>query len=373
VTLPTLRTGLSLPHPEPISRGKFSAVELMPGDRVVCLLDQRLLPKSEHYELLSRWEQVEEAIRTMRVRGAPAIGIASAYGIVLAAFAATEADAAAFQTAIRAAAEALRRARPTAVNLAWATRRMEARAAAVATMPGPHRVAELGREARTIHTQDVSACRRIGELGLSLLGDGASLLTHCNAGALATGGYGTALGVVRAAKAAHKLSRVWATETRPLFQGSRLTAWELMRDGIHPTIITDSMAGSLMARGEISAVVVGADRIAKNGDVANKIGTYSLACLAAAHDIPLIVAAPWSTVDMDCANGEAIPIESRPASEVTTAGASGDLVPVAPDGARAYNPSFDVTPARLVHAIVTERGVAKPASTDALERLARLA
>jgi methylthioribose-1-phosphate isomerase len=218
----------------------------------------------------------------------------------------------------------------------------------------------------------VAACRHIGELGAALLPQNASVLTHCNAGALATGGYGTALGVVRSARAAHKLGRVYATETRPLLQGARLTVWELMRDGIPVTMLTDSTAAVLMQRGEVHAIVVGADRIARNGDVANKIGTYGLACLANAHGIPLIVAAPWSTVDLTCESGPSIPIESRAETEVTTVRVSNDAVTIAPEGARALNPAFDVTPARLVSAIVTERGVAKPVDEEGIARLARL-
>ena len=372
MNIPTLRTGLALPHPEPLSLAKFSAVELMPGDRTVALLDQRRLPHTEHYDLLTRPAEIESAIATLAVRGAPAIGVASAYGLVLAAAHALDADADAFVEAMTEAAVRLRATRPTAINLAWATRRMEARAVALAAQPGRVRHAELANEARTIHREDVAACRHIGELGAALLAEGASVLTHCNAGGLATGGYGTALGIVRAARAAHKLGRVFATETRPLLQGARLTVWELMRDGVPVTLLTDSMAAVLMQKREIGAVVVGADRIARNGDVANKIGTYGLACLADAHGIPLIVAAPWSTVDLECETGEQIPIEARSEVEVTTVRASHEVITIAPDGARAFNPSFDVTPARLVHAIVTERGIAKPVDEEGMARLARL-
>lgn len=372
MNLPTLRTGLALPHPEPISGASYSAVELMPGDRTVALLDQRRLPRIEHYEMFTKPQQIETAIASMAVRGAPAIGVASAYGMVLAAAQSQAPDAQAFVAEMAQAGERLRATRPTAVNLAWATRRMEARAISLAAQSSAARVAELANEARALHRDDVAACRHIGELGAGLLSAGANLLTHCNAGALATGGFGTALGVVRAAKASHKLGRVIACETRPLLQGARLTAWELMRDGIPVTLITDSMAAVLMQRGDVSAVVVGADRIARNGDVANKIGTYALACLASAHGIPLIVAAPWSTVDMECESGAKIPIEERAETEVTRVTASDQSIAIAPDGTRAFNPSFDVTPARLVHAIVTERGVARSAFDEALARLARL-
>jgi methylthioribose-1-phosphate isomerase len=341
----------------------------MPGDRVVCLLDQRLLPRAEHYELLSRWEQVAEAIQTLAVRGAPAIGIAAAYGLVLGAGALAEKDAAAFVAGFREIGETLRKTRPTAVNLAWAAQRMETAAAAIAGQPGAARTLALAKEARAIHAEDVAACRRMGQLGADLLPSGVNVLTHCNAGALATGGYGSALGVVRALRSAHKLGRVFATETRPLLQGARLTAWELMRDGVNVTLVADSVAATLMQRGEVSAVVVGADRLARNGDVANKIGTYSLACLAAAHNLPLVVAAPWSTVDLEAATGDAIPIEMRTSDEVTHVRVGDDSVHSAPDGVRTFNPAFDVTPARLVHAIVTERGVVRPSKGETLDSL----
>lgn len=371
MNLPTLRTGLALPHPEPISGGKYSAVELMPGDRVVCMLDQRGLPREEHYELLSQCDQVEGAIRSLAVRGAPAIGVAAAYGLVLAAHAAADAPAAAFMEQMSLAAERLRRTRPTAVNLAWAVGRMMTRAESVAPAPGPERHDALAREARAIHREDVAACRTIGELGMGHVPAGA-VLVHCNAGALATGGYGSALGIVRSARAAHKLTRVFVAETRPVLQGSRITAWELMRDAVPVTVLTDSMAAVLMQRGDITAVIVGADRVARNGDVANKVGTYSLACLAKMHDIPLIVAAPFSTVDLATATGADIPIENRGGDEVTTMRVGNDAVQIAPDGAVAMNPAFDVTPARLVRALVTERGVASPLDEESLARLARL-
>lgn len=370
--LPTLQTGRALPHPEPIAGSKYSAAELMPGDRTVALLDQRALPQRELYLMLTRFEDVEEAIRNMSVRGAPAIGIASAYGLVLAAGALRDAPAEEFMRAFAAAAERLRATRPTAVNLAWATRRMEARAHALAAanQTGMVRMSELAAEARSIHREDVAACRRIGELGSSLLASTVNLLTHCNAGALATGGYGTALGIVRSARSAHKLGRVFACETRPLLQGARLTAWELTRDSVPVTLLTDSMAAVLMQRGEIGAVVVGADRIARNGDAANKIGTYALACLARAHGVPMMVAAPWSTVDLECPSGAEIPIEQRADLEVTTARVGDEVVTLAPDGVAVFNPAFDVTPARLIDAIVTERGIVRPVTPEALAGLA---
>jgi methylthioribose-1-phosphate isomerase len=325
-------------------------VELSPGDREVILLDQRRLPLEEEYLRLRRVEDVAAAIETLAVRGAPAIGIAAAYGVVLAAADGGDVDAGIAR---------LRRTRPTAVNLAWALDRM-ARA--------PRDVPALAAEARAVHREDVAACRTMGLLGAERVPDGATVLTHCNAGALATGGYGSALGVVRAARERGKRVRVVACETRPVLQGARLTAWELARDGFDVTLVTDSMVAQLMSRRRVDLVVVGADRIARSGDVANKIGTYGVACLAAAHDVPFYVAAPWSTVDLACADGGAVPIEHRGEDEVLSLGG----VRVAPrlDGVRADNPAFDVTPARLVRALFTERGVAAPPSERALLSLA---
>jgi len=355
----TLPSGRAHGHPEPISGMQFSAVELMPGDRTVLMLDQRKLPAQERYELLTEWTQIEDAIRTMVVRGAPAIGIAAAYALVLAAFRAQAEEPGAFIQALRAAGESLLRARPTAVNLAHGVAMMLGAAEVAAGKTGPARTSHMADVARAYHAADVAACKKIGALGAAALPQKCTVLTHCNAGALATGGYGTALGVIRAAREAGKVVRVIADETRPLLQGARLTAWELNRDLIPVTVITDGMAASLMARGEIDAVVVGADRIARNGDVANKIGTYGLACLAHAHGIPFYVAAPWSTVDMDCPDGAAIPIESRSQDEVLTVEAGEATVRVAPPGVPAKNPAFDVTPARLIRAIYTERGAAE--------------
>jgi len=319
----------------------------------VRLLDQRLLPAEETWVDLRTADEVAEAIRTLTVRGAPAIGVAAAYAL------AVEARRGAGEAALRAAGERLARARPTAVNLAWAVRRMSA-------VLGGGAAAVLA-EAHAIRDEDEAACRRIGELGAPLLPDAARVLTHCNAGALATAGYGTALGVVRAAHEAGRLAHVFADETRPFFQGARLTAWELHRDGIPVTVITDGMAGWLMARGEVSCVVVGADRIAANGDVANKIGTYALAVLAAHHRLPFLVAAPWSTVDPATPTGAGIPIEERASDEVVRVGP----VRIAPEGVAARYPAFDVTPAALVTAIVTERGVLRPPLADAVAAAAR--
>jgi methylthioribose-1-phosphate isomerase len=318
----------------------------------VAILDQRALPAVEAWLGLRNADEVADAIRTLAVRGAPAIGVAAAYGL------AVEARRGASPDRLRAAAELLARARPTAVNLEWAVRRMSRRIGEPAEA--------ILAEAHAIRDEDEAACRRIGALGAPLLPPEARVLTHCNAGALATAAYGTALGIVRAAHEAGRLAHVFADETRPFFQGARLTAWELQRDGIPVTVLTDNMAGWLMARGEISCVVVGADRIAANGDVANKIGTYSLSVLARHHAIPFYVAAPWSTFDTSLASGAGIPIEERPSDEVVRI--FGKLV--APVGVLARYPAFDVTPAGLVTAIVTERGVLRAPYGPAIEAVA---
>jgi len=358
-------TSPALPHPRPLSGADYSAIELMPGDREVVVLDQRALPGDERYDRVHRVEQIAVAIETLAVRGAPAIGIAAAYGLVLAAAAEDGDGAARFVEAMRAAGARLRATRPTAVNLAWAVARMTRVAEASAALAPAARLACLAAEARAIHEEDVAACWTMGRIGASRVPDGATILTHCNAGALATGGCGTALGVVRAARAAGKRVRVVACETRPVLQGARLTAWELVRDGFDVTLITDSMVAQLMRRGGVDLVVVGADRIARNGDVANKIGTYGVACLARTHEVPFYVAAPWSTVDLACPSGEAIPIEQRSDHEVRTLGSTR----IAPDGARVENPAFDVTPARLIRAIFTERGEVTPPGEAALAAL----
>jgi len=342
-----------LPHPEPISGASYSAVELSPGGREVVLLDQRALPRSEEYLLLESVEDVAIAIETLAVRGAPAIGIAAAYGVAL---------AAAWGQEVAGAIARLRRTRPTAVNLGWALDRM-----ARAQTARPDDALSLAAEARAIHREDVAACRAIGQIGAERVPDGATLLTHCNAGALATGGYGTALGVVRGAREQGKRVKIVACETRPVLQGARLTAWELAADGFDVTLVTDSMVAQLMRRRGVDLVVVGADRIARSGDVANKIGTYGVACLAQVHDVPFYVAAPWSTVDMACPDGDAIPIERRDEREVLRCGG----ISIAPEGVRADNPAFDVTPARLVRAIFTERGEVAPPGEGALAALDR--
>jgi methylthioribose-1-phosphate isomerase len=318
----------------------------------VRLLDQRLLPDEERWLSLGGAAEVAEAIRTLAVRGAPAIGVAAAYAL------ACEARWGASREVMDRAAQRLVKARPTAVNLAWAVNRM-----APLFGEGADR---LLAEAHAIRDEDEAACRRIGALGAPLVPDRARILTHCNAGALATAGYGTALGVVRAAFEAGKGVSVFADETRPFLQGARLTAWELHRDGIPVTLLTDGMAGWLMQRGEICCVVVGADRIAANGDVANKIGTYALAVLARHHRLPFYVAAPWSTVDLATPTGDSIPIEERGSDEVVLVAGKR----IAPAGVLARYPAFDVTPAELVTAIITERGVSEGQHPRALAAMA---
>ena len=324
----------------------------------VRLLDQRKLPGQTLYVTYASAADVADAIRTMVVRGAPAIGVTAAFGVAMAASQAASLSPAGCDAAIAEAGETLAAARPTAVNLFWALGRMadRARVARAAGAGNAELAAILEREAQAIHDEDLEACRAIGRHGAVLVPDRAAILTHCNAGGLATAGYGTALGVIRGAVAAGKAVTVFAGETRPFLQGARLTAWELMDDGIATTLITDNSAGSLLKSGAVALVVVGADRIARNGDVANKIGTYSIAVLAKENGVPFYVAAPTSTVDLACPSGDDIPIEKRDPSEVTEmAGAR-----VAPDGVSVLIHAFDVTPARYVAAIVTERGIARP-------------
>jgi methylthioribose-1-phosphate isomerase len=313
------------------------------------LLDQRQLPEREIYLDVESAEQAAGAIRDMVVRGAPAIGIAAAYAVVLAARARYAASAAGWRHAIEADLAGLNAARPTAVNLHWALERMRK---AVGRAPSGAPESFLLAEARAIHEEDIAANRRMGELGAALIAPGSGVLTHCNTGALATGGFGTALGVIRAGAVAGRISKVYADETRPWLQGARLTAWELVKEGIGVTLIADSAAALLMQRGAVQWVIVGADRIAANGDTANKIGTYALAVLARAHGVKFMVVAPTSTVDPATASGDGVPIEQRDAGEVLSfAGRR-----VAAPGAQAENPVFDVTPARLIDALVTERG-----------------
>ncbi len=320
------------------------------------LIDQRALPQRIAYVSCDSAAAVAAAIRDMVVRGAPAIGCAAAYGIALeAARPATDP-----QGALEAAFAALAASRPTAVNLFWALDRMRHAFAAVRGRPAAEIAARLAAEATAIEREDLEVNRAIGRHGAALVPDGARILTHCNAGALATAGHGTALGVVRSARDQGKRVSVIATETRPYLQGARLTAWEMVQEAIPVTLVVDSMAGHLMQRGAVDLVVVGADRVAGNGDVANKIGTYALAVLAARHRIPFYVAAPLSTVDLAVPDGAAIPIEERGAAEVT--GFRGERW--AADGVAVLNPAFDVTPAELVTALVTERGVVAPVTRE---------
>jgi methylthioribose-1-phosphate isomerase len=302
----------------------------------------------------------------MAIRGAPAIGVAAAMGLALG-VRSSRSEEPELRVEFERSCEVLGRTRPTAVNLFWAIGRMRR---CFDDSDGASRPAMRQRlldEALAIQTEDLEACRRMGDIGATLVPEGARLMTHCNAGALATAGYGTALGIVRSAARQGKVVRVWAGETRPYLQGARLTAWELMKDGIPTTLIADNTAGHLMARGEVDAVVVGADRVAANGDVANKIGTYTLAVLAKEHGIPFLVAAPTSTVDLATLSGDAIPIEERAADEVTHHAGKR----MAPEGVAVRNPAFDVTPHRYVTAIVSERGIARAPYVDSLAALVR--
>ena len=335
------------------------------GDAIV-MIDQRKLPQQEIYVSCRTAAEVARAIKTMVVRGAPAIGVAAAMGLALGVRQSKSSGTARLAAEFYKTCELMAATRPTAVNLFWAIDRMKrAFAAGVKAGASADEIrARLEAEARLIHDEDVASCRAIGANGAALVPDGARILTHCNAGALATAGYGTALGVIRAAVESGKRITVYADETRPFLQGARLTAWELSRDGIDTTVITDNMAGWMMSQGLIDLAVVGADRIAANGDVANKVGTYTVAVLAQAHGLPLYVAAPWSTVDLATADGTLITIEERPAKEVTHVGPTR----LTPEGAKVRNPAFDVTPHRLVTAIITERGVFRPPYSETLRR-----
>jgi len=318
-------------------------------DGALQLLDQRRLPQFEEIMLLEDSNAVADAIRDMVVRGAPAIGITAAYGAVIAAGARFEANPDNWRNGFKQDLEGLKRARPTAVNLAWAVQRMWEAAEALQGDP----VRALLELAESIHQQDIQANHAMGELGAAFINSGSAVLTHCNTGSLATGGYGTALGVIRSAWSAGKLTTVFADETRPWMQGARLTAWELVRDDIPVTLLVDGAAAHLMKQGKVQWVIVGSDRIAANGDVANKIGTYSAAVAARHHGVKFMVVAPSSTVDMNISGGDDIPIETRPPAEVLEVAG----LAVAAEGAQAWNPAFDVTPAELVDVIVTERGI----------------
>lgn len=335
-------------------------------DGALWLLDQTRLPGESTLLECRKYSDVCEAIRTLSVRGAPAIGLAAAYGVVLAAGEAITAGLGGdeLRAALASAIEELRSTRPTAVNLSWALERMRRVIDGNMSFGGPILLERLRQEADRMLREDESANRAMGAHGASLIPDGANVLTHCNAGALATGAFGTAVGVIRAAHESGRRVHVWVDETRPLLQGARLTAWELVQAEIPCTLITDNMAGHFMGRGRVDLVVVGADRVAANGDVANKIGTYSVATLAHAHNIPFYVAAPTSTIDLATASGAEIVIEERGPEEVADFGGTR----VAPEGVDIANPAFDITPARLVTAIITERGIINPPFEGRLER-----
>jgi methylthioribose-1-phosphate isomerase len=326
-------------------------------DAGVVMIDQTRLPREQVFVTCRSYVEVAVAIRSMVIRGAPAIGVAAAMGVALGVQEDADFDR---------VCETLASTRPTAVNLFWAIERMRALRASLKDVPREKLVVRMIEEAKNIRLDDIAICRAMGQHGAPLVPDGKTVLTHCNAGALATAGYGTALGVIRAAAEAGKKIDVFADETRPFLQGARLTAWELQQDGIPTTLITDNMAGHFLHSGRIGCVVVGADRIAANGDVANKIGTYSLAVLAKENNVPFYVAAPVSTFDLTLASGDSIPIEQRSAEEVTHVFG----VPVAPENIAVQNPAFDVTPARYVTAIISERGVARAPYEESLKRLA---
>ncbi|MGB9265320.1 MAG: S-methyl-5-thioribose-1-phosphate isomerase [Terriglobales bacterium] len=335
----------------------------------VVFIDQTKLPTEEVYVTCTTHQQVADVIRNMVVRGAPAIGVAAAMGIALGVKNSKATNAADLKKDFDQICEAIRQTRPTAVNLFWAIRRMTEKFETLR----PRTIAEIRQaqqvmieESQRMHAEDIAANQAMGRHGATLMPSTGGVLTHCNAGALATAGYGTALGVIRAAVEAGKKIHVYADETRPFLQGSRLTAWELMKDGIPTTVISDNMAGVMMQQGKIGAIVVGADRIAANGDVANKIGTYTVAILAKEHGIPFYVAAPISTVDLATPDGSKIPIEQRNAREVTHIGGR----QMTPDGVEIENPAFDVTPAKYIAAIITERGIARAPYKESLSELA---
>jgi methylthioribose-1-phosphate isomerase len=328
-------------------------------DAGVVMIDQTRLPREQVFVTCRSYIEVAVAIRSMVIRGAPAIGVAAAMGVALG----VQEDA-----DFERVCDTLASTRPTAVNLFWAIERMRALRASLNGIGREELVRRMIEEAKNIRLDDIAICRAMGKHGAALVPDGKTVLTHCNAGALATAGYGTALGVIRAAAEAGKKIDVFADETRPFLQGARLTAWELQQDGIATTLITDNMAGHFLHSGRIGCVVVGADRIAANGDVANKIGTYSLAVLAKENNVPFYVAAPVSTFDLTLASGDLIPIEQRAAEEVTHVFG----VAVAPENIAVENPAFDVTPARYVTAIISERGVARAPYEESLRRLAEM-
>ena len=331
---------------------KFKTIEWKEDH--VLMIDQRKLPTEETYIECKTSSQVARAIKEMVIRGAPAIGVAAAMGIALGAKKIKSKNKKMFFEKLENLSNEILKTRPTAVNLFWAVKRMTELAQTKKDLEIEQIVSSLIREAKLIYEQDIKICKNIGKMGAKLIKKGNNVMTHCNAGALATAGYGTALGVLRAATEQGKDIHVYSTETRPFLQGSRLTAWELKKDNIPVTIITDSMAGHVMSTKNIDAVIVGADRIAANGDVANKIGTFSLSVLAKHHKIPFYVAAPLSTIDMNCPSGEKIPIEQRDPKEVSTI--NGKRVAADTD---IYNPAFDITPAKNIDSIITEKGVLK--------------
>src|SRR5271165_5028220 len=332
----------------------------------VVFIDQTKLPTEEVYVTCTTHEQVADVIRNMVVRGAPAIGVAAAMGIALGVKNSQAENGADLKRDFDQICETIRQTRPTAVNLFWAIRRMTEKFESLRVRSIPQIKQALIEEAQRVHAEDIAANQAMGRHGATLMPSSGGVLTHCNAGALATAGYGTALGVIRAAIEQGKKIHVYADETRPFLQGSRLTAWELMKDGIPTTVISDNMAGAMMRQGKIGAIVVGADRIAANGDVANKVGTYTVAILAKEHGIPFYVAAPLSTVDLATPDGSKIPIEQRNAREVTHIGGR----QMTPDGVHIENPAFDVTPAKYVSAIITERGIARAPYKESLSELA---
>ena len=333
-------------------------------DRTLTIIDQTLLPGEFRRIALESLEQVHEAIQNLRVRGAPAIGVCAAFGVLVGLHEKRPATGAEARAAAEESASYLATSRPTAVNLFWALDRMKARAASIGPGTDADSVFEqLEDEAVRMLEEDRRLCRLIGESGAALIQEDAGVLTHCNAGGLATVSYGTALAVMFHAHEEGRNFHVFAGETRPLLQGARLTAWELMQAGVDVTLICDNMAAQVMREGKIQLVLVGADRIAANGDTANKIGTYSLAVLAKAHEIPFYIAAPASTFDLSIPNGEHIPIEQRPPEEIT----AGFGKPTAPEGVKAYNPAFDVTPAHLITGIVTEHGILRPPYAESIQ------
>ena len=333
----------------------------------VRFIDQTKLPTEETYVTCTTHQQVADVIRNMVVRGAPAIGVAAGMGVALGIQNSEASNVSALESDFNSIAEIIAATRPTAVNLFWGIRRMRDKFDSLKCRPIPEIKAALVEEAQRMHAEDIAANQAMGRHGATLMPERGGVLTHCNAGALATAGYGTALGVIRAAVEQGKKIHVYADETRPFLQGSRLTAWELMKDGIPTTVISDNMAGAMMKQGKIGAIVVGADRIAANGDVPNKIGTYTVAILAKEHGIPFYVAAPFSTIDLATPDGSKIPIEQRNSKEVTHI-AGRQMVP---DGVSIENPAFDVTPAKYVSAIITERGIARTPYETSLRSLDR--